>query len=111
MLCLIHVYWRPLAVPSHAYFDDGQRVVAENIHHLDCDLAPPARAFVEDALQFQGAVFLGPESPATLTRNTWLLSPEYAHIRANFCYKVSFYYKIGPLSAVRGFKYMLVVYL
>ena len=45
----------------HAHLHNRHRVIAEDVHHLDRDLAPPRRAFVEDALQFQRAVLLRAE--------------------------------------------------
>ena len=51
----------PLFLPSHGNFNYGHRVIPEDIHHLDRDLASPRRAFVKDAGQFQRAVFLGAE--------------------------------------------------
>ena len=43
------------------HFDDGHRVIAKDVHHLDSDLAPPWLALVEHAGQFQRAVLLGAE--------------------------------------------------
>ena len=51
----------PLFLPSHVDFDDRHGVVAEDVDHLDGELAPPRGAFMKDAGQFQRAVFLGAE--------------------------------------------------
>ena len=45
-----------------AHLHDRHRVIAEDVHHLDRDLAPPRRAFVKDALQFQRPVLLRAEA-------------------------------------------------
>ena len=47
--------------PPTVDFNNRHGVVAEDIHHLHGQLAPPRRAFVKDAGQFQRAVFLGAE--------------------------------------------------
>ena len=39
--------------PPTRHFDNRHGVVAEDVHHLDGHLAPPGRAFVKDAGQFQ----------------------------------------------------------
>src|ERR1035441_4358856 len=51
----------PLFLPPNANFDDGHGVVAEDVHHLDRDLAPPRLAFLKHAGQFQRTVLLGTE--------------------------------------------------
>jgi hypothetical protein len=64
-MILIQYDARRLSVPllfPHAHLDNRHRIIAEDVHHLYRELAPPRRAFVEHALQFQRPVLLGAEA-------------------------------------------------
>src|ERR1700730_7633846 len=51
----------PLFLPRNIDLDDGHGVVAEDVHDFDGECSASGRTFVEDAGEFERAVFLGAE--------------------------------------------------
>jgi hypothetical protein len=55
-----------MSFPSHAHLNNCHRVIAKDIHHLICQLAPPRDYIVKDAEQVQRAVFILSLRPAAV---------------------------------------------